>query len=121
MKTLITKIKIGKRHYQFKNLPKTYLKIILSSLKQIEKSSITKPINVKASKAKPIKAKTNKKTVKLIKRHREKLGMSQSALANKLKMTQGNISQIETGRIGVSEDLAKRLAKILKVRYREFL
>jgi ribosome-binding protein aMBF1 (putative translation factor) len=119
MKPSITKITIGKRNYQFANVPKDYFKIVIASLMQIEKSAITNPD--KAIKAKPVKRKTNKKLGSTVKRYRKKLGMSQGALAKKLMMTQGNISQIETGRIGISEDLAKRMGKILGIGYRKFL
>ncbi len=52
---------------------------------------------------------------------RERLGITQVKLAEKLQMPQGNISQIENGKRPVGKSLAKRLGKIFNLDYRVFL
>ena len=57
----------------------------------------------------------------MVKSAREGAGLTQAQLADKLKIPQSNISQIETGKRAVGKNLAKRLARIFKLDYRVFL
>jgi ribosome-binding protein aMBF1 (putative translation factor) len=57
----------------------------------------------------------------MVRAARKRVGMTQVQLAEKLKMPQGNLSQIETGKRSVGKLLAKRLSKVLGVDYRVFL
>lgn len=52
---------------------------------------------------------------------RERAGLTQTALARRLKMPQGNISQLESGKRPLGRRLAKRLEAVLKVNYKVFL
>jgi ribosome-binding protein aMBF1 (putative translation factor) len=52
-------------------------------------------------------------------RHKEQ--MSQIELAQKLKITQSDLSKMENGKRPIGKNLAKRIAEILNVDYRIFL
>lgn len=52
---------------------------------------------------------------------RLKEGMTQVGLANKIGVSQYNISKMENGSRQIGKTMAKRLAKVLKVDYRVFL
>ena len=47
--------------------------------------------------------------------------LSQVDLANKLGISQADLSKMENGTRGIGKAMAKRLAKILKIGYRAFL
>jgi ribosome-binding protein aMBF1 (putative translation factor) len=47
--------------------------------------------------------------------------LSQVELANKLGISQADLSKMEHGTRGIGKAMAKRLAKILKINYRVFL
>lgn len=52
---------------------------------------------------------------------RAKAGLSQNELADKLKIPQSHISDMENGRRPIGKKMAKRLAEVLKVSYKVFL
>ncbi len=52
---------------------------------------------------------------------RVKEGLSQVVLAEKLKISQSNLSKMELGKRSIGKAMAKRLASILDVDYRLFL
>lgn len=52
---------------------------------------------------------------------REKEGLSQTAVAQKLGIPQPNVSEMESGRRPIGKKMAKRLSKILKINYKVFL
>ena len=52
---------------------------------------------------------------------RRKEGLTQEGLAGMLGVSQGNISEMETGKRTIGKKMAKRLAKITNVGYRLFL
>jgi DNA-binding XRE family transcriptional regulator len=52
-------------------------------------------------------------------RYRE--DMTQKELAEKLGITQGNLSAMENGKRPIGKEMAKRLAKILNTNYKHFL
>ncbi len=52
---------------------------------------------------------------------RAKAGLSQNELAEKLKIPQSHISDMEHGRRPIGKKMAKRLAGVLKVGYKVFL
>jgi predicted transcriptional regulator len=53
---------------------------------------------------------------RMVKRHREALGLSQVALAKQARVTQGFISRLEAGEIGVlTLPTALKLARVLKI------
>lgn len=51
---------------------------------------------------------------------REKKGLSQEKLAKMCNVTQMTISNVESGRRRPSPELAKKLAKILKIKWTKF-
>ena len=52
---------------------------------------------------------------------RRKEGLTQKQLAEMAGVSQGNISEMECGKRPIGKNMAKRLAKILKVGYKIFL
>jgi len=52
---------------------------------------------------------------------RAKAGLSQNELADKLKIPQSHISDMENGRRPIGKKMAKRLAEALKMGYKVFL
>lgn len=52
-------------------------------------------------------------------RHRE--GLTESEMAKKIKVTQADLSKMETGKRPIGKIIAKRIEKILGVNYRYFL
>lgn len=56
-----------------------------------------------------------------IKGGRAKEGLTQLELAAKIRVTQGDLSKMENGKRPIGKDIARRLAKALKVDYRLFL
>jgi ribosome-binding protein aMBF1 (putative translation factor) len=52
---------------------------------------------------------------------RLKEGLSQVDLAEKLKISQGDLSKMEHGKRSIGKAMAKRLSRVLKVDYRIFL
>ena len=52
---------------------------------------------------------------------RRKEGLTQKKLAEMVGVSQGNISEMECGKRPIGKNMAKRLAKILKVGYKIFL
>lgn len=52
---------------------------------------------------------------------RSRDGLTQVALAKRLDVTQGDISQMESGRRAIGKGMAMRLAKVFGVDYRVFL
>ena len=52
---------------------------------------------------------------------RRKEGISQTALAAKLKIPPSNISEMESGKRPIGKKMARRLSKVLKIDYRVFL
>src|SRR3989338_8558421 len=53
--------------------------------------------------------------------YRQRSGLTQVELAQKAKITQGDISKIEKNKLSIGKRLAKRLAIILKIDYRKLL
>jgi transcriptional regulator with XRE-family HTH domain len=58
---------------------------------------------------------------KVLKKLREKRGLTQAALAKKVNVHQVTIARLETGERNPSMDLFQRLAKALKVKVGELL
>lgn len=117
-KTRLTnlEIKAGNSIFRFSSVPATKLKPLLVSLKDYaEESTPWREV------AKSRIQEAGGESAHMLKTSREMAGMSQTELAKKLGMPQGNISQIETGKRPVGKTLAKRLAQIFKVDYRVFL
>ncbi|MEK6580253.1 MAG: helix-turn-helix transcriptional regulator, partial [Bdellovibrionota bacterium] len=52
---------------------------------------------------------------------RVKEGLSQVELAEKLKISQTNLSKMENGKRPIGKNMAKRLSKVLNINYRVFL
>lgn len=57
----------------------------------------------------------------LLRAMRESQGLSQKQLAEKAAITQGRVSDMETGRRGIGIEHAKKLGKALKINYRKLL
>jgi DNA-binding XRE family transcriptional regulator/predicted DNA-binding antitoxin AbrB/MazE fold protein len=52
---------------------------------------------------------------------RSKMGLTQNELAEKLKLAQADVSNIENGKRSIGKALAKRIEKEFKIDYRRFL
>ena len=57
----------------------------------------------------------------MIRGGRTKEGLTQQQLADKLGITQGDLSKMEHSKRTIGKNMAKKLAKILRVDYRVFL
>ena len=57
----------------------------------------------------------------LLKGFRVREGLSQVAFAKKIKVSQSNLSNMESGRRPIGKAVAKRIGKILKVDFRYFI
>jgi len=61
------------------------------------------------------------KAAALLKGARYKENLTQAQLANKLNITQGNLSQMENGKRPIGKNMAKRIEQVCNVNYRLFL
>lgn len=94
-------------------IPEKLLKMYL--VKEADDSSV--PANI-------VFAKLEKKLTKagaFLKGLRTREGLSQSAFAKKILVTQSNLSNMENGRRPIGKIVAKRIGKIFDVDYRYFL
>lgn len=109
-------IKLEGKVLLFRDIPSSKLKPIARALKAYSEEII--PWRDLAKER--IKA-SGGESAYMVKSAREGAGLTQAQLADKLKIPQSNISQIETGKRSVGKNLAKRLAKIFNLDYRVFL
>ena len=111
------KIHYGKNHHFYK-VPEEIAKKLVASLKKYKEKEISLPWqevlkdDINAAGEEP---------AYFVRAARKGAGMTQTRLAEKLRMPQSNLSQIERGRRPVGKTLAKRLEKIFNVDYRVFL
>ncbi len=118
MKKPLTEIQIrlGNKMLRFTHVPSKQVKPILILLKGYEEPSepwregAKKRMNAAGGEA-----------AYMLKSARKMADLTQTQLADKLKMPQGNLSQIESGQRTIGKSLAKRLAKIFNLDYRVFL
>jgi len=52
---------------------------------------------------------------------RTKEGLTQKELADKLNITQGHVSEMESGKRSIGKAMAKRLGAVLNISYKVFL
>jgi len=118
MKKPLTEIRIRLENkiLCFSQVPAKQLKPILVLLEGYEESSIPW-----REAAKERINSTGGEAAYMLKSSRQMAGLTQSQLASKLKMPQGNVSQIESGKRPIGKSLAKRLSKIFNLDYRVFL
>lgn len=118
MKKPLTEIQVrfGSSLRRYSHVPEAQIKPILILLKDYEDS----PVSWRES-AEPRMKAAGGESAYMLKAAREMAGITQAALAKKLGMPQGNISQIESGKRPIGKKLAKRLAKIFNLGYRVFL
>lgn len=109
-------IKIGKEQYTFSDVPQSRLKDIVVSLKEYKQAS-TPWRDVFKDKF----TKQGGESAYMLRGSREREGLTQTQLADKLGIPQSNISAIEHGKRPIGKNLAKRLSKIFKLDYRVFL
>ena len=64
---------------------------------------------------------SQEKLGKNVKKAREKLGLTQEELAEKVGIHVSYVSRIERGKVNPSYDILENLAKVLKVKYSAFL
>jgi ribosome-binding protein aMBF1 (putative translation factor) len=57
----------------------------------------------------------------LLRTHRNDAKLTQTALGNKLKISQNHISEMENGKRPIGKEMAKRFARFFKTDYRMFL
>lgn len=109
-------IRLGGKFRRYRHVPSAQIKPILVLLKNYE----DKPVLWREA-AKGRIEKARGEGAYMLQTSRKMAGLSQSQLAKKLEMPQGNISQIESGKRSVGKALAKRLANIFNLDYRVFL
>lgn len=109
-------IRLGGKFWRYRHVPSEQIKPILCLLKNYE----DKPI-LWHDAAKGRIEKAGGEAAYMLQTSRKMAGLTQSQLAKKLKMPQGNISQIESGKRPIGKGLAKRLANIFNLDYRVFL
>lgn len=56
-----------------------------------------------------------------LKLYRNRTGLTQKQLAEKLKIHQHHISEMETGKRGISKSMARKLGHLFSISYREFI
>jgi DNA-binding XRE family transcriptional regulator len=115
MKTRPTEIQVvtGSHVRRFRDVPPSKLRPLLTLLKDYEDDSV--PWRELAKDRIESAGSEGAYTA------RKRLGLTQQELAEKLKMPQGNVSQLEVGKRPIGKALAKRLSKVLELDYRVFL
>jgi ribosome-binding protein aMBF1 (putative translation factor) len=103
--------------------PKTKLPILLRTLKQyhFEPQEENREKGIPWEQAAKADLEKYSKPGFVLKGARIKEGLTQTTLAKRLKIPQGNVSQMETGKRAIGKAMAHRLEKILKIDYRVFL
>ena len=109
-------IKLEGRVLLFRGVPSSKLKPIVGALKAYQDETISW-----RELAKERIRNAGGESSYMVKSAREGAGLTQIQLAQKLRVPQSNISQIETGNRSVGKKLARRLAKIFDLDYRVFL
>lgn len=109
-------VNMGDRVMKFVDVPASKVRPILTLLKNYQDESISwRDLAQDRMKS------AGGESAYMVRVARERAELTQVELAKRLKMPQGNISQIETGRRPVGKLLAKRMAKIFNLDYRVFL
>lgn len=109
-------IRFGNKMLRFSHVPSKQIKPILVLLEGYEEPSVSWRENAQ----KRMDA-VGGEAAYMLQNARKMAGFTQIQLAHKLRMPQGNISQIESGKRMIGKTLAKRLAKIFNLDYRLFL
>jgi len=109
-------VKCGDQHFHYVDIPQAKLKPLLGLLKKYLKDTV--PWRELAKDR--IQA-AGGESAYMLKVARSMADMTQTELAKKLHMPQGNLSQIECGKRSIGKSLAKKLGKILGKDYRVFL
>ena len=108
-------IQIGKSRYVFDGVPESKLKPIVVSLKEYKTSTPWRDLYQDKF------AKQGGEVAYCFLAAREREGLTQAQLADKLGMLQSHISEIEHGKRVIGKKLAKKIGTIFKLDYRVFL
>ncbi len=110
---------IGQRKPRLFLVPKETAQGIAQVLKEyeVQKSEDSVP----ASDLFPDLADDRKRPAAVLRGARHKEGLTQSELSLKLKITQSDLSKMETGARPIGKKMARRLSQVLKIDYRVFL
>lgn len=109
-------IHLGKDRFVFKGVPKGKLETIIKSLRKYKDDSVEW-----RSLAQGRIKKQGGEPAYMLRVCRERLKLTQTALAKKLDLKQSNISQMENGKRSIGKIMAKKFAKVFDVDYRVFL
>lgn len=111
-----------KHHINYKNTVRMYYSgVIYEFPKEIAEKYQT---NNQSAKADDLFIEVNKKYTKpgaLLRGIRIRENLTQVQMAKKIKVTQSDISQMESGRRNIGRKIAKRIEKLYGVNYRSFL
>lgn len=109
-------VKTGDEIIRFRDVPASKVRALVISLKGYREESIPW-----REVAKHRIKEAGGESAHMVRVSRERAGLTQVELAEKLRMPQANLSQIETGRRSVGKVMAKRLSKVFSLDYRVFL
>lgn len=111
--------KFDDRTLYYKDVPQDLAKNVIRSLKQLVPYLIKR--NSEQYSAWKDHDESERGAPSLIRSLREYKGWTQKELAEKLNIQQYNLSRIETGTRTISKGMARKLADLFQVDYKEFL
>lgn len=114
-------IKIGPNRPEIIFLPKEAADNLLLFIKNVQPASYDESDIVRIEDIEPKMKDPVLRAASILRGARHKEGLSQMDLAQKLNITQSDLSKMENGKRAVSKIMAKRLGEILMVDYRIFL
>ena len=113
-------VTIGKSRPRLFLIPKEKAQGLVQVLKEFEIQDDENSF-VAADEVFPELADNKQRPAAVLRGARYKDGLSQIELAEKLGITQGDLSKMENGKRSIGKKMAIRLGKILKIDYRIFL
>jgi ribosome-binding protein aMBF1 (putative translation factor) len=109
-------ITFGQKSFHYSNVPQSKLKPILTLLENYQNDSVPwRDLFKDRFEA------AGGESAYMIKTNRKAAGLTQNELADRLKIPQGNLSQMESGKRAVGKAMAQKLGKIFGLDYRVFL
>lgn len=124
VKTLITErvaIKVGQQDAQVFFLPKDAADNLLLFIQNCKPQKIAINELIKLEDINPLLKDSAQRVASILRGARHKEGLSQVELAQKLNITQSDLSKMEHAKRPIGKKIALRLAEILNLDYRIFL